>query len=198
MKKIRRLIRQPTGFTKKWALLMLSRIAPLHSLVGWISQATVYRKPKTLKDIYSPDFKERRIIIEKYDKEALLQARRRAGVDKIYQTYQRVSSLIFDQCTRFVDPLLVESPAQVYSASKIVHESPGQSYLLYSTSGRRNTHQLDKKVEKKESLSLHEEISFAIDKYELTSLQRKNLALKDHYLNIQETEGRSEMEKAHY
>jgi hypothetical protein len=85
----------------------------------------------------------------------------------------------------------LESPAQIYLASKEVYgmeEEIGKSGLS-----------LSRKIQLKEPLTIQEEISFSIDKYELKQTQITDLLTRDYYLDVLEaSQVRTPQERMHY
>ena len=175
LQKIAQLVSNPTRATKAWALLMLARVSPRHTLVDRTLKAKILRKPKTLKYLFPLEQRERDLMDNEYCYRSLEQARRRAEVDPQYQTYRRVTELIRDQHVRYVDPMAVESPAQMYAASKEVHgiaDEDGETW-------NHHANIIGRKIQRKEPLTVQEEIAFSTGKYELAPMQIAGLTTRD-------------------
>jgi hypothetical protein len=173
-------------------------MAPGDNMIKLVSQVSILRKPKTLKNPYPVEQRERLKKDAEYCKHSLSQARRRALVDPLFSELGRMADSIRDQYVKFIDPSMIDSPAKTYASSRVVHAYPVESASYYMPVGHRATHSLDAKMARGETLNAGEELSFSVGRYELSARQKKELLVRDIYIQIQESTTRTEEEKKHY
>jgi hypothetical protein len=168
-------------------------------MINRVAQGKILRKPRTLQNIPIAEQRLRDKMDSEYCLRCVEQARKRAKVDPLYQTYRRLSDLITDQHIRFSDPMAADSPAQIYAASRVVQDGHEPRSRSYHYPGERTRHPLDTKLSKGETLNVQEEIAYAVGRYELTKAQKRDIRIRDYYMDIQEASRvRTDEEKQHH